>query len=655
MRKKTFAHIVILATFTTTFLQAQAPPVTLTIQADHPVSKVSPTLYGLMTEEINYSYDGGLYAEMVRNRTFGGDWSGIQHWYLVEDGNSQAAIEPDRQTGPSEALKSSLRIDVKQADAHNPAGVLNEGWWGMPLRPNTTYQGSLYAKADSADLGPVTVSLVNNDSGKPVASAQIAAVTTDWKQYQFTLKTGTIEPSAANHLRVTVGHAGTLWLNLLSLFPPTYHDRANGNRVDLMEKLAAMHPAFLRFPGGNYLEGDHIGERYQWKKTIGPMIDRPTHPSPWHYHSSDGLGFLEFLEWCEDLKIQPVLAVYAGYSMAQEHVTPGADLDPYVQDALDEIEYVSGSTDTKWGAIRAQNGHPQPFKLTYVEIGNEDWFDKSNSYDGRYTQFYKAIKDKYPALQLIATAPVKSVKPDVLDEHYYLRATDFFHEATHYDPPTSTSAPRWDWGRYDKADRNGPKIFVGEWATREGAPTPNFGSALGDAAWMTGMERNSDIVIMAAYAPLLVNVNPGGMQWETDLIGYDAMRSYGSPSYYAQVMFSKYLGDETLSSKLEGPGLNPANPKLFYSITRDSAKKRLYLKLVNASTTPQPIEINLSGAKLAETGKLISLSAHDTQATNTLEKPTEIVPVETPLHAVSGHLHHILPGLSIQVLELDEK
>jgi alpha-N-arabinofuranosidase len=658
MSEKTFARSAALAAFAvlaTTLIHAQAPPVTLTIHANQPISKVSPTLYGLMTEEINYSYDGGLYAEMVRNRTFSGDWSGIQHWYLVEDGNSQAAIKPDRQTGPSEALKSSLCIDVKQADVHNPAGVLNEGWWGMPLRPDTTYQGSLYAKAASADLGPVTVNLVNNESGKAVATAQLSAITADWKQYQFTLKTGAIEPSAANHLRITVGHAGTLWLNLVSLFPPTYHDRVNGNRVDLMEKLAAMHPAFLRFPGGNYLEGDHIGERYQWKKTIGPMVDRPTHPSPWNYHSSDGLGLLEFLEWCEDLNMQPVLAVYAGYSMAQEHVNPGADLDSYVQDALDEIEYVTGSADTKWGAIRAQNGHPEPFKLNYVEIGNEDWFDKSNSYDGRYTQFYKAIKAKYPALQLIATAPVKSVKPDVLDEHYYVRATQFFHEATHYDPPSSASAPRWDAGRYDKADRNGPKIFVGEWATREGAPTPNFGSALGDAAWMTGLERNSDIVIMAAYAPLLVNVNPGGMQWETDLIGYDAMRSYGSPSYYAQVMFSKYLGDETLSSKLEGPGLNPSNPKLFYSITRDSTKKRLYLKLVNASTTPQPVEIDLPGAALAETGKLISLSAHDTQATNTIEKPTEIVPVETALHGVSDHLHHTLPGLSIQVIELDEK
>ncbi len=639
MIKKTFAHWAFSAIFSAALLHAQGPSAVLTIHADQPISKVSPTLYGLMTEEINYSYDGGLYAEMVRNRTFGGDWSGVLHWYLVEEGNAAATMSVDRQTGPSDALKSSMKIEVKQAGEHSQAGVLNDGWWGYPLRPNTTYQGSFYAKAGSGDLGPIAVSLVNNQTGKAVATAQVSAIATDWKQYKYTLKTGEIEPSAANHLKFTVGHAGTLWLNLVSLFPPTYHDRVNGNRIDLMEKLAAMHPAFLRFPGGNYLEGDHIPLRYQWKKTIGPLVDRPTHPSPWSYHSSDGLGFLEYLEWCEDLHMQPVLAVYGGYSMAQEHVNPGPDLEPYVQDALDEIEYVTGSVDTKWGAIRAQNGHPQPFKLTYVEVGNEDNFDRSGSYEGRYPQFYKAIKAKYPDLQIIATMPIKSMKPDVVDDHYYLRAQQFFHDSSHY----------------DKTDRNGPKIFVGEWATREGAPTPNFGAALGDAAWMTGLERNSDIVVMAAYAPLLVRVDPGGMQWETDLIGYDAMRSYGSPSYYAQVMFSKYLGDQVPASKLEGPDLDAANPKFFYSITRDSNKKRLYLKLVNASSTPQNLELDFPGAKLAATGKLVSLTAHDTQATNTLQQPTQIVPVDTPLQGVTNRLHHTVPGYSIQIIQLDEQ
>jgi len=640
MIEKTFAQAAaVAAILSTALIQAQAPPATLTIHADQPVSKVSPTLYGLMTEEINYSYDGGLYAEMVRNRTIGSDWSGIGHWFLVEDGNAQAAMSVDKQTGPSEALKSSLKLDVKQADAHNQAGVLNDGYWGMALRPNTTYKGSFYAKASSTELGPVTVSLVNNSTGKAQATAPVSAIGTEWKQYQFTLATGAIEPSAANHLSITVGHAGTLWLDLVSLFPPTYHDRVNGNRIDLMEKLAAMHPAFLRFPGGNYLEGDHIRDRYEWKKTIGPLVDRPTHPSPWSYHSSDGLGLLEFLEWCEDLHMQPVLAVYAGYSMAQEHVNPGPDLDPYIQDALDEIEYVTGGPDTKWGAERVKDGHPQPFKLNYIEIGNEDMFDRSGSYEGRYPQFYKAIKAKYPDLQLIATEPVKSIRPDVVDDHYYVRATTFFKDATHY----------------DKTDRSGPKIFVGEWATREGSPTPNFGAALGDAAWMTGMERNSDLIVMAAYAPLLVRVDPGGMQWETDLIGYDAMHSYGSPSYWAQVMFAKYVGSETPASKLEGAGVDATNPKFFYSITRDAAKKRLYLKLVNASSTPLPVNIDIAGDSLAETGKLITLKANSTQASNTLEKPTQIVPEEGALPGVSNHLHHTVPGYAIQVIQLDEK
>jgi alpha-N-arabinofuranosidase len=331
--------------------------------------------------------------------------------------------------------------------------------------------------------------------------------------------------------------------------------------------------------------------------------------------------------------MQPVLAVYAGYSLAQEHVNPGPDLEPYVQDALEEIEYVTGGTDTQWGAVRAKNGHPQPFKLTYIEVGNEDQFDRSGSYDGRYEQFYKAIKAKYPELQIIATTPVKSIRPDIIDDHFYRRATDFFHDTTHY----------------DKTDRNGPKIFVGEWATREGTPTPNFGAALGDAAWMTGMERNSDIVIMASYAPLLVNVNPGGMQWETDLIGYDALRSYGSPSYYAQVMFGSYVGDEILDSQLQG-----GRPKLFCSVTKDTEKKRTYLKLVNAESVPHNVDIRFDGGTLAPNGKLLILKALSTEGTNSIDQPQNIMPVESNLR-VGSDLRYSAPAYSIQVIQVDER
>ncbi|HET7348639.1 MAG TPA: alpha-L-arabinofuranosidase C-terminal domain-containing protein [Acidobacteriaceae bacterium] len=613
---------------------AQGPnTAVLTIRPGQSQGKVSPTFYGLMTEEINYSYDGGLYAEMVRNRTFGSDWSGILDWYLLEKGNSQAAMSEDKSTGPSQALPRSMKLDVQQADANDPAGVINIGYWGMAVRPNTTYKGSFYAKAESG-IDAVTASLVGNQSGATLASATVTGISGDWKEYTYTLKTGTVQPSTANHLELTVKHAGTLWLNLVSLFPPTYHNRTNGNRIDLMEKLAAMHPAFLRFPGGNYLEGNTIAERFEWQKTIGPLVDRPTHPSPWGYQSTDGMGLLEFLEWCEDLHMNPLLAVYAGYSLHGEHVNPGADLEPYVQNALEEIEYVTGDTNTKWGAERAKDGHPAPFHLTYVEIGNEDQFDKSGSYGERYQQFYKAIKAKYPDLQLIATAPITTMKPDVLDDHYYKRATEFFHDVHHY----------------DNADRNGPKIFVGEWATREGLPTPNFGATLGDAAWMTGMERNSDLIVMASYAPLFTNVNPGGLQWDTDLIGYDAMHSYGSPSYYAQVMFSTYLGDQLPQSSEQGGG-----SRFFYSVTRDSKNNRVYVKLVNADSTPQPVEIKLDGATLAGSGKVVTLSAKDTQATNTLGEPRNIVPVEAPLQAAGSDLHHTMPPYSIQVLVLNER
>jgi alpha-N-arabinofuranosidase len=463
----------------------------------------------------------------------------------------------------------------------------------------------------------------------------VAGLTGDWKQYTFALKTADVPASANKHLIPTIPRAGTVWFDLVSLFPPTYLGRPHGNRIDLMEKMAAMHPNFLRLPGGNYLEGDHIPERYQWKKTIGPWVDRPTHPSPWRYRSSDGMGLLEFLEWCEDLKIEPVLAVYAGYSMAQEHVEPGAALEPYLQDALEEVEYVTGGPDTKWGAERIKDGHAAPFPLHYVEIGNEDWFDKSNSYDGRYAQYYKAFKQRYPQLQLIATAPVKTVTPDVLDEHYYMSADQSLSDA----------------GHYDNADRKGPKIFVGEWATREGEPTPNLQAALGDAAWMTGMERNSDLVIMASYAPLFVNVNPGGMQWATDLIGYDALHSYGSPSYWAQVLFGSYLGTEVVPATVSNCG-----PRVFTSVTRDEKRHKLFVKVVNASSDVENIGISLDGiGHVAPEAKLITLSGKTPNATNSITDPNAVAPVESKVRLAGTKFEQKFAAYSINVLEIEYK
>ena len=620
-----------------TIAQAPAakPAAVISVQVDKALHSVSPMLYGLMTEEINFSYDGGLYPEMVKNRVMRDRNWNQQDWLVVQNASGGARMEKDKTTGPSEALNDSIKLTVTSASLAEPAGLRNMGYWGYPLRPNIAYMASLYARADSAGLGPLSVNLVNNKSGKSVAHADIASIGSDWKQYTVTLHTGNILPSEENHLELTLSKPGTVWMTLVSVFPPTYKGRVNGNRIDLMEKLAGMHPAFLRFPGGNYLEGDHINERYEWKKTIGPMVDRPTHPSPWNYHSSDGLGLLEFLEWCEDLNMQNVLAVYAGYSMKQEHVEPGKDLEPYVQDALDEIEYATGGPDTKWGAERVKDGHPAPFKLAYVEVGNEDWFDQSKSYDGRFKQFHDAIKAKYPDQKLIATAPVTSVKPDVLDDHFYLSAENYFDDIHHY----------------DKFDRNGPKIFMGEYATMEGSPTGDFGAALGDAAWLTGVERNSDVVVMSSYAPLLVNVHNGGMQWHPDLIGYDGLSSYGSPSYYVLSLFAAKVGDSVPESTITGAG-----PRVAYSVTEDEKTGKVYLKIVNGVATPQELEVDLSGVSaISGPAKLTRLHALSPTDTNTITEPKHIVPVDSTTPVAGTKLKHTMPGYSFEVIELDTK
>jgi alpha-L-arabinofuranosidase len=499
---------------------------TITVQMDKPGVTMSPMFYGLMTEEINHSYDGGLYGELVRNRVFKDNERNAVNWSAVEAPGAGARIALDNTSPLNTNLQTSLRIEVTAATEQARAGVANTGYWGIPVKANTVYHASFYAKGDANFQGAVTITIESNDGATVYAEAKIPRLSGEWKQYAATLKTGQVTPTTEARLVISAHQPGTIWLNLVSLFPPTYHDRTNGNRIDLMELMGGMKPSFLRLPGGNYLEGDTVPTRFDWQKTLGDLAERPGHQGTWNYRSSDGIGLLELLEWCEDLKMQPLLAVWAGYALRGEHIATGADMVPYVQEALDEIEYVTGDASTKWGAVRAKDGHPAPFPLTYVEIGNEDFADRSRSYNARYAQFYDAIKAKYPNLQLIATTRVTGHKMDVLDDHYYLSARQIEADAHHY----------------DKISRNGPKIFVGEWATREGDPTPTMNAALGDAAWLIGLERNSDLVVMESYAPLLVNVNRGGMQWATDLIGYDALHSYGSPSYYVQKMFAENHG-----------------------------------------------------------------------------------------------------------------
>jgi alpha-N-arabinofuranosidase len=628
--------------------RAAAP--TITINASTPSGKVSPLLYGLMTEEINHAYDGGLYAELIRNRAFLDEAAAPAHWSAVHGDGAAATTAVDRGQALSAAIANSLRLEVTEASAGHPAGIANEGYWGIPVRPNTRYRASFFAKAAPGFTGPIAVAIESEDGKTSFATGRVAAVTQAWKQYEVTLTTATLAPTAKARFVLTVDRPGTIWFGLVSLFPPTYRNQANGFRPDVLQMLIDMRPKFLRFPGGNYLEGDQIADRFEWKKTLGPLSERPGHMAPWGYRSTDGLGLQEFLLWAEDMNAEPVLAVYAGYSLKGAYVKPGPDLEPYIQDALDEIEYVTGPASSKWGSARARAGHPAPFKLTYVEVGNEDFFDKSGSYDQRFVQFNTAIKARYPHLQVISTVGfehpenqrVRSVTPDVVDEHYYRTVEGFLKAAR---------------GQYDKYDRKGPKIFVGEWGayetpfepwnprSRGEAPTPNMRAAIGDAAWMTEMERNADLIIMHCYAPLLVNVSPGARQWRPNLIGYDALRVYGSPSYHAIKLFATHLGDELLKS-------TATDTDVMVSATRDSRSRTIYVKLVNPGDTGAAVQIELQGAAtLVPTATAVTLSA-DPQATNSIDAPEKVVPGTSTVTGVKPAFTYTVPAHGIVVLML---
>jgi alpha-N-arabinofuranosidase len=624
---------------------------TFTVDLSHPAGKVSPRLYGLMTEEINHAYDGGLYAELIRNRAFLDDAGTPVHWSVVREGGSSAAIALDPTNRYNDKLTTSLRLTVDQASRDHPAGVANSGYWGIPVYAHTRYRASLLLRSEPGFSGQLTLSIVGED-GKPVyAREKISGLSSSWKRFEVTLKTGGVVPTAKARFSITLDQRATVWLGLVSLFPPTWNDRPNGLRKDLMQLLVDLKPKFLRFPGGNYLEGDTIESRFDWKKTLGPLEERHGHSCPWGYRSTDGMGLLEFLGWCEDMQAEAVLAVYAGYSLRGIHVNPGPDLAPYVQEALEEIEYVTGDTSTPWGARRAKDGHPKPFKLTYVEIGNEDWFDKSGSYDARFAQFHDAIKARYPNLKTISSIAndqperlrVHSRKPDMIDEHYY-RSTDEFLRMSP------------DYAR--QYNRSGPEIFVGEWAAHEDAkikpwdaaarqqpPTPSMKAALGDAAFMAAMERSSDLILMQCYAPLFVNVSPGARQWRPDLIGYDALSAYGSPSYYAFQMFSRNLGDEILP-------VASAETSIQGSATLDSKTGEIFVKLINPEAKPELLQLELKGiSSLASKASAITLAAAP-EDTNSIEHPRNVVPATTTIRGVQPLYGYSLPPYSIVVLRL---
>jgi alpha-L-arabinofuranosidase len=484
---------------------------------------ISPILYGIFFEEINHAGDGGLYAELVRNRSFE-DADTPQAWKLLGDG-AKMAIDTANPLNPRNPR--SLRWEIAGS-----ASLVNEGYWGIAVQRGKRYRFTMYARCDGQFRGALTVSL-QSAGGQLYAQRTLRGFGKDWKPFSATLTANGTDPKA--RLVLTANGDGALWLDMVSLMPvDTFKRRPNGLRADLAQMLVALKPSFVRFPGGCFVEGDRMHNALRWRDTLGDVAERPARWCVWNYTSTQGLGLHEYLLMCEDLGAEPMLVVNCGMACQYrngDHI-PLDELDEWIEDALAAIEYAIGPPTSKWGALRAKNGHPEPFPLRFVSIGNENW---GPLYEERYARFYDAIKARYPQIQLIATAPVKSRPIDILDEHYY-------------------STPEWfilNANLYDRYDRTGPKILVGEYAVTAKCGTGNLRAAIAEAAFMTGIERNADIVVMAAYAPLFVNVNDRA--WNPDLIGFDSARCYGTPSYYVQQLFSVYRGTHVLPTRVQSP------------------------------------------------------------------------------------------------------
>jgi alpha-L-arabinofuranosidase len=609
---------------------ALAGPGRLTVDGAALGPRTNPTQFGEFLEEISHSGDGGLYAELIRNRDLKLNAHRPVGWSAV----GAPAVALVRSDPLTDANPLSLRLAPPAGSPGGRVGIANDGWYGFPVLAATTYQVSFYARASGAGrAAPLTVDL-ESDSGQVWASATVVAPGAGWERYTATLRTPAGIPSSLTNRFVISADAARLaggadWFTLVSVFPPTYEGLRNGFRIDLMRRLAALHPGFLRIPGGNYLEGKRIASRFDWQTTIGPIRDRPGHfDSAWGYWSQDGLGLLEYLELAQQLHARPILAVWAGYAL-DGAVVPRDQLAPYVRQAVDEIEYAAGPTSGYWGHQRALDGHPAPFPLRMVEIGNEDFFDGSGSYGSyRYPMFYDAIHRAFPELKLIATEPVTSRPAYAVDHHFYSDDPASFAQDAHL---------------FDSFSRTGPKVLVGEYGATQGTPpTGTLADALGEAAFLTGTVRNSDVVIGAAYAPLLVNVD--AVDWPTNLIGFDGLRSYVSPSYWVQKMFADNLGRRVISTQvIAGAGT------LFEVATESPG--HTYVTVVNDGSTAAPTQVALAGIVGPSGGRATVLSGAP-GAQNTLSDPGVLAPQTQTLGALPPQFAYTFPADSVTVLNL---
>lgn len=500
------------------------------IQVNQPGTVVSSNLFGIFFEEINFAGEGGLYAEMVRNRAFSSS-TNPNYWTFVTQGTAAGTMVVDPNQPLNTNIPNSLKLTMTSGTGS--VGAANQGFWGMNLQAGATYNLNFYAMAADGFSGPIVARLENAAGTIVYAQATFSGLNEGWQKFSAPLVSDTSDTNA--QLVLSLSQPATVWLDVVSLFPAaTFNNRTNGLRADLANLLQALHPSFLRFPGGNFIEGVNITNAVRWKKTIGDISQRPGHMNDaWGYWSTDGYGVDEFFQECQDLGMTPLYAINVGlalgYDGATNNTVPLDQMGPWVQDALDLIQYANGSTNTTWGALRAANGHPAPYNLQYMEIGNENG---GSYYDDRYALFYNAIKSNYPSMHLIVPdwGGIPTATPvEIQDEHYYSNPGTFISYAT----------------KYDSYNRSGPHVFVGEYAVTSGYGTyGNLSAALGEASFMTGMERNSDIVLMASYAPLFGNVN--NMQWQPNLIYFNSSQSFGTPSYYVQQMFSNNRGNTVL-------------------------------------------------------------------------------------------------------------
>lgn len=622
-------------------LSASAATNNLTLKADKPGAPIQPTMYGLFFEDINFGADGGLYAEKIKNRSF----EFPQH---LMGWKTFGGVEL-RNDGPFDRNPHYVRL-TSAGHNHKHTGLENEGFVGIGVEKGEKYRFSVWARVPQGGEGRLKVVLADRNThgrSQDLASAKIKVTTTDWQKYTVEL---TPDQTCAHAvLRVSLRHPDTTAVDLehLSLFPvDTWKGHENGLRKDLAQKLADIHPGVFRFPGGCIVEGTDLDTRYQWKNTVGPVENRPTIENRWHYtfthhffpdyFQSNGLGFYEYFLLSEEIGAEPLPVLNVGLSCQyqndrpEDHVAVDS-LAPYIQDALDLVEFANGDTTTTWGALRAQMGHPAPFNLKVMGIGNEQW---GPEYVERLEPFLAAMRKAHPEIKIVgSTGPdsegdkfdylwpeMKRVKADLVDEHFY-RPEDWFLA---------------QGARYDNYDRKGPKVFAGEYACHMRNKNWNhFEPALLEAAFMTGLERNADVVHMATYAPLFAHVD--AWQWRPDMIWFDNLRSMPTASYYVQQMFATNKGTNVLPLTMDGRPLTGGEGQngLFASATLDKDANQIVVKVANTSKEDQTLNIDITGLKKGKAldgGKVLTLHA-DLEAENTLDNPDIVKPVESTVEA----------------------